>query len=94
MSLLMGFDLHFCTFERIVETSPGVPDDAKRIVCQSPVYVFSIQVTAETFVKPPGAFIHLGTVTASVGILVPVFGRESLTTVKASPVFDIAEAVT
>ncbi len=74
VSLLIGFDFHFRILEGIVEAFPVGPNDALGIGrALSPYHVSSIQVTAETGVKPPGTCISLGTV-IDVLVLVSVPG--------------------
>ncbi len=70
VSLIIGPDLHFRTFERIFVTFPVIPDDALITRRVAPGYVSPIQLAAETAVEPPGTFVLLSTVTAAVGILV------------------------
>ncbi len=94
INLRSGSDLHFRTFERIVPAFPGVPDDALFSSSLPLSYVSSVQVTAVAAAEPPGAFIILGTVTSVAGILIPVPGREPLTTVISVRESGIRETVT
>ncbi len=94
ISLRTGSDLHFRPFQRIVPAFPGEPDDALFSSSLSLGHVSSIQMTAVAAAEPPGAFIILGTVTSVAGILIPVLGREPLTTQIAVRESGIREAVT
>ncbi len=93
-SSLIRLDLHFRTLEGITVTLPPSPDDAVPCRRLSPLYISSIQVGTGTVVKPRGAFIHLGTVTGTAGILVSIPGRESLTTEVGRCVYSVRKVIT